>query len=202
MDLGIVQALGSSTICEAAGVACALEPVLRPIWRGAAMVGPAFTIRCAPGDNLAIHIGLEQAPAGSVLVVDAEGSACGFWGEVLTVAAMARGVAGLVIDGSVRDVDALERHRFPVFARGVSMKGTIKQVVPLVGEPMLMLGVTVAPGDLVVADADGVLCLDRTLVSRTIDAATARQAKETEYIAKLADGVSTVELLGLQRFRR
>ncbi len=201
-DFAEILELGTSTFSEAAGLPCALDSGLRPIWKGAGFVGPAYPIRCAPGDNLALHLGLEQAPRGSVLVVDAGGDPSGYWGEVFTVAAEVRGILGLVIDGSVRDIDALERRGFPVFARGVSMRGTIKQSAPLMGERMVLSGISIAPGDLVVADADGVLCLPADAVAPTLAAARARQAKEADFMRQLAKGQTTVELLGLTAFRK
>ncbi|HWQ09900.1 MAG TPA: RraA family protein, partial [Holophaga sp.] len=122
--LALALRLGTATLHEASDLpGSAVDPAIRPIWIGAALAAPAFPVACAPGDNLAIHLALERAPRGSVLVVAADGFVAGYWGEVLTVAAEAAGLAGLVIDGGVRDTDALARRRFPVFARGISVRG-------------------------------------------------------------------------------
>ena len=153
------------------------------------------------GDNLAIHIALERAPRGSVLVVGTGNFVAGYWGVVLTVAAEAAGLAGLVIDGGVRDVAALARRRFPVFTRGVSVRGTVKASAPSVGKPVPFTGVTVAAGDLVVADDDGVIVLPRADVERTLAAGEARAAKEAEMMSRLASGATTLDLLGLSQWR-
>ena len=115
---------GTSTLCEASGLPTALDYNIRPVWPGATLAGAAFPLRCAPGDNLAIHLAVAQAEPGDVLVVDGHGYIAGYWGEILTVAAQARGIAGLVIDGGVRDLAALESHKFPVFARGKVLGGS------------------------------------------------------------------------------
>lgn len=188
--------LGTSTVYEASGLPCALDPELRPVWPGAAVSGPAFPVECVPGDNLALHLAVETAPAGSVLVVAAGGRLIGYWGEVLTWAARVQGIAGLVIDGAVRDITALERLGFPVFARGVSMLGSGKEAVVSVGEPIRLGGVAVGPGDLVVADRDGVLCLPAGESARVLAAATARTDKERAIIERLRDGERTLDVYG------
>jgi 4-hydroxy-4-methyl-2-oxoglutarate aldolase len=186
--------LGTSTIYEASGLPCALDVALRPMWLGAAVSGPAYPVVCEPGDNLAIHHAVERAPRGSVLVVAAGGRLVGYWGEILSWAALVQGIRGLVIDGGVRDIDALERMGFPVFAVGVSMLGTGKARVPAVGEPLELGGVVVRTGDLVVADRDGVLCLPREAVPGALDRAIAREAKEQQVIEKLKKGERTLDL--------
>src|SRR5579862_3386684 len=129
--------LGSATLGESGGVAALGR--LRAMWPGAAAAGPAFTVECAPGDNLAVHVGLPRAPAGSVLAVSVPGDlARGYWGEVLTAAALAAGVTALFIDGTVRDIDAIERRRFPVFARGTAIPGASKQGPGSVGRPIVL----------------------------------------------------------------
>lgn len=193
--------LGTSTLYEASGLACAIDPLIRPAWSGAAVAGPAYPVRCAPGDNLAIHLAVERAPRGSVLVVTAEDFVAGYWGEVLTVAAEAAGITGLVIDGGVRDVAALARRQFPVFARGISVRGTIKASAPSVGRPISMAGVAVEAGDLVVADDDGVVVLPGAEVTRVLEAAASRTAKEADFMLRLAQGETTVDLLGLAAWR-
>jgi 4-hydroxy-4-methyl-2-oxoglutarate aldolase len=189
-------ALGTSTLSEASGLHCSLDPALRPLWPGAAVAGPAYPVQCGREDNLAIHRGVDLAPAGSVLVVAAEGAAVGHWGEILTWAALERGIAGLVIDGSVRDVDALERLGFPVFARGVSMRGTGKQVAGVAGEPVEVTGVLVTLGDQVVGDRDGVLVLPGTVADQVLAAGRARVEKEQAVIARLRAGERTLDVYG------
>jgi 4-hydroxy-4-methyl-2-oxoglutarate aldolase len=193
--------LGSSTLFEASGLRCSLDQAIRPICPGLVLVGEAYPLSCAPGDNLAIHIALEKAPAGSVLVIDASGFVAGYWGEVLTVAAQARGIAGLVMDGGVRDIAAMNRRGFPVFTRGISVQGTVKARFNSVGEPIQISGCGISQGDLVVADDDGVVVIPKAHIERVITAGKARADKEALMMGKLAAGATTLELLGLQKWR-
>ncbi|SDG93728.1 4-hydroxy-4-methyl-2-oxoglutarate aldolase [Pseudomonas benzenivorans] len=193
------KALGSSTLYEASGLPTAVDPAIRPVWRGAFIAAPAYPLECSPGDNLALHLALERAPKGCVLVVSTGNFIAGYWGEVLTVAAQAAGVVGLVIDGGVRDIQAIERLGFPVFSRGVSVKGTVKATAPSVGQPVLFNGAQVAAGDLVVADDDGIVIIPLAEVERTLDEGMARFDKETRMMAALREGRTTVELMGLAR---
>ena len=193
--------LGTSTLFEASGLACSVDPLIRAVWPGAVIAAPAYPVQCSPGDNLAIHLAVERAPRGSVLVIGTGNFVAGYWGEVLTVAAEAAGIVGLVIDGGVRDVVALARRRFPTFSRGISVRGTIKASAPLVGKPIIMTGVPIAAGDFVVADDDGVIVLPAAEVERTLAAGEARAAKEAEIMKKLEQGATTVDLLGLTQWR-
>lgn len=193
--------LGSATLYEASGLRCAVDPLIRSLWDGAFIAAPAYPLECSPGDNLAIHLALEQVPRGAVLVVSTSDFVAGYWGEVLTVAAEAAGVTGLVIDGGVRDIAAIRSRKFPVFSRGISVRGTVKASAPSIGKAMNFTGVPVAPGDLVVADDDGVIVIPSAEAERTILAGEDRAAKEAAMMQKLADGATTVELLGLTHWR-
>jgi 4-hydroxy-4-methyl-2-oxoglutarate aldolase len=193
---------GTSTLCEASGLPAALDYNLRPVWPGAMVAGAAFPLRCAPGDNLAIHLAVAEAGPGDVLVVDAHQYIAGYWGEVLAVAAQARGIAGLVIDGGVRDVAALERRKFPVFARGVAMRAAVKLHAPSVGETIVIAGVTIARGDLIVGDADGVVAIPQARVDHTLAAARQRTDKEVVIMRRLQAGETTVEILNLTAHRK
>ncbi|ODP32190.1 RraA family protein [Pandoraea sp. ISTKB] len=194
--------LGTSTLFEASGLSTsAVDVQIRTVWPGASVAGPAFPLECSPGDNLAIHLAMEKVPRGSVLVVSTGGFVAGYWGEVLTVAAIAAGVAGLVIDGGVRDIAALTAHRFPVFTRGISMRGTIKASVPSIGAPIQFAGAPVASGDLVVADDDGVLIIPASQVNDTLARGQARFDKEARVMDRLREGETTVDLLGLAQWR-
>lgn len=193
---------GTATLFEAAmRPSVSVDPLIRPVWPGAAVAGPAYPVECAPGDNLGIQIALERAPRGSVLVVDARGFIAGYWGEVLTVFAEARGMAGLVIDGGVRDIAALQARGFPVFARGISVRGTLKAAVPSVGKTISLAGTPVALGDLVVGDADGVVVIPADQVDATLCRGNARVQKEAEWMARLAAGETTLDLMGLAGWR-
>lgn len=195
------QALGSSTLYEASKLPCSVDPLVRSLWSGAFVAAPAYPVACSPGDNLALHLAVERAPRGSVLVVNCADFVAGYWGEVLTVAAEAAGIVGLVTDGGVRDVAALTRRRFPVFTRGVSVRGTVKASAPSVGRPMAITGVPVAAGDFVVADDDGVIILPAAEAARVLEAGEARAAKEAEMMKQIEGGARTLDLLGLSRWR-
>lgn len=196
------RALGTSTLYEASGISTtAVDSKIRTVWPGASIAGPAFPLECSPGDNLSIHIAMERVPRGSVLVVSTGGFIAGYWGEILTVAAEAAGVVGLVIDGGVRDIAALVARRFPVFSRAVSMRGTIKASSPSVGLRISFAGTPVEVGDLVVADDDGVLILPAEHALRTIDDGQARADKEAKMMNELREGRSTLELMGLTSWR-
>lgn len=189
-------AFGAATLGESG--ARTLPPRIKPVWSGARLAAPAFPVSCTPGDNLAIHVGVARAPSGSALVVDVGAVAArGYWGEVLTTAAESRSLAGLVIDGGVRDVAALEHHRFPVFASTVALPGATKTQRGSVGLPVLVAGVTVAPGDWVVGDVDGVVIVPGPELADVLDAAGTRTAKEQGYFEALGSGATTIELLGL-----
>ncbi|WP_434667251.1 dimethylmenaquinone methyltransferase [Paraburkholderia sp. A3BS-1L] len=194
--------LGTSTLFEASGIpTSAADIAIRPVWAGASVAGPAYPLECSPGDNLAIHIAMERVPRGSILVISTGGFVAGYWGEVLTVAAEAAGVAGLIIDGGVRDIAALTARRFPVFSRGISMRGTIKASSPSVGRPISFAGTPVATGDLVVADDDGVLVIPAAHVAETLAQGQARADKEAKMMDALREGRSTLDLMGLTSWR-
>src|SRR5579872_6149884 len=151
----VLAELGSATLGESG--ARPMWARLHAVWRGARLAAPAYTVRCTPGDNLALHVAVARAPAGYALAVDVgDEPEFGYWGEVLTTGAEARGLAGLVIDGGVRDVAALEGHRFPVFSSTVALWGAAKVASGTVGAPVSVGGVEVASGDWIVGDADGV----------------------------------------------
>lgn len=188
--------LGAATLGESGGQA--MRARVRPAWVGAQLAAPAYPVRCTPGDNLAVHVGVTQAPTGSVLVVDVgDERELGYWGEVLTTAAEARGLAGLVIDGCVRDTAALAAHAFPVFSTGVALPGATKNRVGAVGVPTVVGGVEVSAGDWIVADSDGVTVVPGDALDTVLAAARARAEKETRFFAELRGGKTTVELLDL-----
>jgi 4-hydroxy-4-methyl-2-oxoglutarate aldolase len=155
-------------------------------------------VRCTPADNLAIHVAVARAPAGTALVVDVgDVPDRGYFGEVLTTAAQARGIVGLVIDGGVRDVAALRGLDFPVFASMVSLPGASKVAAGTVGRPTPVAGVQVALGDWVVGDVDGVVIVPGGKIEEIVAAAQVRTDKEVGYFQSLRSGATTVELLGL-----
>ena len=189
-------ALGAATLGESGGRPMA--PRLRPAWSGARLSAPAFPVNCSTADNLAIHVAVAEAPAGSVLVVNVgHEHARGYWGEVLTTGAQARGLRGLVIDGGVRDVAALEAHGFPVFSTMIALRGATKQESGSVGGSAIVGDVDVARGDWIVADADGVTVVPVNALDDVLAAGRAREAKEAGFFDALRKGTTTVELLGL-----
>jgi 4-hydroxy-4-methyl-2-oxoglutarate aldolase len=195
-EAAALAALGSATLGESGGLAA--DRRLRPAWPGASIAAPAYPVGCTPGDNLAVHVGVTKAPRGSVLVVDVGQVADrGYWGEVLTTAAEAAGLAGLVLDGCVRDVGALEAHGFPVFSAGIALTGASKDKPGTVGRPVRVGGVVVSAGDWVVADVDGVTFVPAGALGEVLAAGRAREAKEAGFFEALRGGRTTVELLGL-----
>jgi 4-hydroxy-4-methyl-2-oxoglutarate aldolase len=188
--------LGAATLGETGGRT--MRPRVKAVWSGARISAPAYPVRCTPGDNLAIHVAVTTAPPGSVLVVDVgDREEFGYWGEVLTTGAEARGLAGLVIDGGVRDVTALEAHGFPVFSTTVALRGAAKVAPGTVGAPATVGGVEVVSGDWVVADADGVTVIPGGTVDAVLTAGRARADKEEGLFEALRDGATTVGLLEL-----
>ncbi len=191
-----LRVLGSATLGESGARAMAAR--MRPVWPGANVVGRAVPVTCTPGDNLAIHVAVAQAPPGSVLVVDVGFQPeLGYWGEVLTTGAESRGILGLVIDGGVRDVGALEAHGFPVFSAMIALRGASKKQAGAVGADAMVGGVRVALGDWVVGDVDGVVVVPRDDVDAVVAAGTTRADKEQGYFTALRDGSTTVDLLDL-----
>ncbi len=188
--------LGSATLGEAGGQAAHRR--LRPAWAGATLAAPAYPVGCTPGDNLALHVAVTTAPAGSVLVVDVGDVVDrGYWGEVLTTAAEVAGLAGLVLDGGVRDVASLEAHGFPVFSAAIALTGATKDKPGTVGAPVRVGGVLVSAGDWVVADVDGVTFVPAAALAEVVAAGRERQAKEERFFEALRAGSTTLELLGL-----
>ena len=188
--------LGSATLGESGGRPMA--PRIRPVWAGARVSGPAFPVVCSAADNLAVHVAVAEAPAGSVLVVSVGLEPHrGYWGEVLTTGAEARGIAGLVIDGGVRDVDALEAHGFPVFSSMIALRGATKEEPGRIGGETLVGDVEVARGDWIVGDTDGVAVVRANHLDDVLAAGRARAEKEARMFEELKAGRTTIQLLGL-----
>ncbi|HKH25740.1 MAG TPA: dimethylmenaquinone methyltransferase [Acidimicrobiia bacterium] len=187
-------ALGAATIGESGGRPMAVR--IRPVWPAARLAAPAFAVRCTPGDNLAIHAALARAPAGSALAVEVGiERERGYWGEVLTTAAEERGIAGLVIDGCVRDIASLTGHRFPVFSTGVALRGATKELPGGTGGSVEIGDVVVHTGDWLVGDPDGVTVVPSGQLDDVVAAGEARAERERELFDALRAGKTTVELL-------
>jgi 4-hydroxy-4-methyl-2-oxoglutarate aldolase len=190
---------GVATAHEAMGRTGYLGPALRPMQEGARVGGTAVTVVCWPGDNLMIHAAVEQCGPGDIVVVTTT-SPCGdgLFGELLATALIARGVRGLVIEAGVRDVDALRALGFPVWSVGVSAQGTVKATAGAVNVPIAVGGQVVRPGDAIIADDDGVVCVPRAEVAGVLDAALARVAKEEAARAAFRAGELSLDRYGLR----
>lgn len=192
-----IATYSSATIHEALGKQGALPAAIKAISPTMQVCGRAFTVQSMPGDNLLLHRAIAAAAAGDVLVVDVSGFyERGYWGEILTVASQARSIVGLVIDGCVRDANEIEALEFPVFCRGLCIKGTTKHGTGSLNTPIILGGARIEPGDIVRGDRDGVVVVPAARVEETIDRCKARVAKEQRTMQALREGVTTLEIYG------
>ncbi len=187
-----------ATLFEAAGHRGMVDPAIRPAWAGASICGTASTVVCPPGDNLMLHHAVAAAKPG-IIIVATMGNflLTGSWGEILTVAAQAKGVAGLAVDGAVRDIAAISERGFPIFSRGLAIGSCTKERFGSLDVPIQFGGVTVRPGDIVVGDIDGVVIVPQERAEEVLAYASARRLRETEIMSELQKGKTTIELLRL-----
>src|SRR5690625_1913382 len=190
---------GTATIHEAMGRVGLMRPYMRPVYQGAKLCGPAVTVLLQPSDNWMLHVAAEQLQAGDVVVAACTTeSDAGFFGELLATSFRARGGVGLVIDGGVRDVSELEAMDFPVFAKTIHARGTVKETLGSVNVPVNCASATVHPGDVVVGDADGVVVVPRDRVAAVADASQARETKEAGVRERLAAGELGLDVYGMR----
>ncbi len=195
-----LAALGTATLGEAAQDARIPNLNLAPVGPGMRVAGPARTVRCLPGDNLALHLAIERAQPGEVIVADYGGSTqSGPFGEIMALACQLRGVAGLVIYGAVRDSAQISQMGFATFACGLNIRGTTKNDRGEVDAILDFGGVTIRSGDMIVADADAVLVLPAASIETAVLAGELRVAREEQIMERLRAGETTLQILGLEQ---
>jgi 4-hydroxy-4-methyl-2-oxoglutarate aldolase len=201
-DPGLVKILGEcgvATVHEAQNRTGLMRPYLRPVYPAARAAGPAITVSCQPGDNLMIHAAVEVCKPGDVMVVTTTSdSTDGFFGDLLASSLMAHGVKGLIIEAGIRDAADITEMNFPVWSRAISAQGTVKATPGSVNVPVVCAGVSVRPGDIIVADLDGVVVVPRTDAAQVAKASQDRIAKEEKSRAKLKAGELGLDMYGLR----
>ncbi len=198
-SLATFEKLGAATVHEAHGRYQLMKPYIRPVWAGASIAGPAVTILAQPGDNWMLHVAIEQCQPGDVVVLGCTAdNTDGMIGDLIATSLKARGVKGVVIDAGCRDVATLKEMGFPIWARAISSKGTVKATLGSVNIPVVCAGVYVEPGDAVVADDDGVVVVPKKYVVETAAKAQKRFDDEDAKRQKLASGVLGLDMYNMR----
>jgi len=201
-DIDALLPFGTATLGEAWPATRQIAAPLRPLAPGMVLAGTALTVRCKPGDNLALHLAIAAARPADVLVVDYAGSLdSGPFGEIMALACQMRGIAGMVIDGAVRDSAQIARLGFSVFARGLNIRGTVKLDRGEIGTSIKIGGVNVSTGDIVLADADAIVLLAANDLQDALSASRARAEREARMMQRLRQGESTLSILGIDEGR-
>ncbi|MBN9467934.1 MAG: 4-carboxy-4-hydroxy-2-oxoadipate aldolase/oxaloacetate decarboxylase [Bosea sp.] len=195
--------VASATAHEAMERRGALDSSIKPVRRGMKVLGPAFTCVCPPGDNLTLHAALKMAKAGDVIVCASAGfTEQGLFGDVMASCAMGKGIAGLVVDGGVRDGATIAEIGFPVFARALSIKGSVKETLGALNKPIVAGGMLIEPGDLVIGDDDGVCIVPKAEIVAIAAASKTREEKEARFRRELLQGKTTWDMLNLSELLR
>jgi 4-hydroxy-4-methyl-2-oxoglutarate aldolase len=192
--------IGAAAVYEALGRRNALPPGIRPLWAGLVLAGPAFTVQCKSADNLALHRAVAEAPPGVVVVAATSSSTTvPVWGDLLSTISLHKGLWGFVTDGAVRDSNRIQQLNFPVFCRGTSLYAPTKEDFGTLGQPIILDGVEVRPGDWLVADGDGVVVVPAPELDAVIESASAVRQHEAEMVRLASLGTSTLLQLNLDR---
>ncbi|TCJ84810.1 4-hydroxy-4-methyl-2-oxoglutarate aldolase [Cocleimonas flava] len=192
--------LGSATICEAQGSRGVMANEIRPVHPSMKMAGPAVTLDMKPGDNLMLHYALLKTNPGDILVVDAKGFLeAGIWGDILTEQALFKQLGGILVNGAVRDTDQIIEMDFPVFTKGICIKGTTKIQSGELNVPLTFSNVRINPGDIVVADSDGIVIIEKEDFDEVLANAIAREEKEMKFRESIKKGGVTANLLNLEK---
>lgn len=189
----------TGNVCDANNKQGSMDGGIKPIDQGMTITGPAFTVECSPGDNLAIHNAIYQAPGGSILVVDAKGYDAGHLGEILASACIKRGIKGVIIDGGCRDSIEIKNLGFPVFARTLNPGGTIKKDKGRLGTVISCGGLRVVSGDFIVADSDGVVVIEKDKIDEVLERTKTIAAREEEVLKMIEKGKTTLEIFDLKK---